>query len=70
MIDLTNTRIEATHGTESRRYRDLTHGKMSFVDQLLGEVQATSLGDRDWRRTQMTQEQAPQVTRAHTQAFR
>src|ERR1700719_2694419 len=53
MINVANAGVEAAHRAESRGESNLGHGKTSLVDQLLGEVQATRLSDRNWSCAQM-----------------
>jgi hypothetical protein len=43
---------------------------LSFVDQLLGKMQAPGIRDSAGRRSQMLQKQPPEVTRSHSKALR
>ena len=53
--------IESPQAVESGRERDLGHGHLGFVNQLLGKKNATGLCDRDGGSAQVLDEQPPQM---------
>ena len=66
VIDVANAGVETPNAAESRGQRNLMHGQIRFVDQLLGEVQAARLSYSHGSRAQMFQKQAPQVPRSNS----
>src|SRR5258707_4546422 len=67
MIDVTEGGVESPHGTKAPSERDLRHGQVGLVDELLGKVQTASLRDGAGRCPQVTQKQAPKMARAHSE---
>jgi len=64
MVNVLNVGIEAADGTEAGGERNVIHGKSGFVDELLGEMEAAGLRDRERRGAEMAQKQATKMTRA------
>src|SRR5258706_3419794 len=67
MIDVTDGGVEPPHGAKAPSDRDLRHGQVVLVDELLGQVETASLCNSAWRCPQVTQKQAPKMARAHSE---
>src|SRR5258708_14187262 len=69
MVDLADAGVKTANAAKPRCKSYLAHGQRRFVNQLLGKVQTSGLGDSHRGGAQMPQEQAPQVTRPNSEAF-
>src|SRR5258705_2056872 len=67
MIDVSDGGVESAHGAKAPSERDLHHGQVGLVDELLGKVQTASLRNGAGRCPQGTQKQAPKMARAHSE---
>ena len=59
--------IESPQTAKAGRQRNLCHGHIGFVDQLLGEQHTPRLRDRNRRRSKMLSKQPPQMPLADSQ---
>jgi len=62
--------VEAPHTAVSGGERDRAQRQISIVNETLRGKQAMRLRNRDGRRAEMLQKQAPQMTLTHSQTIR
>ena len=61
--------VEPPQTAETRRQRNLSHGHVRFMDEVLGEKHTSGLCHSNWRRSEMLKKQSPQMTLANAKAF-
>src|SRR5579862_474066 len=60
-VGLANGCVESSDTAEARSERNLAHGELSLIDQLLRKVETPGLSDRARRSAQMPNEQTAQM---------
>src|SRR5215469_16398642 len=61
--------VESPQAAEASRHRNFCHGHLGLMYELLGKKHSSCLRDRNWRRPEVLEEQAAQLTLTHAHSL-